>query len=410
MSKQVLFLALAMATRGMAAQESPESLFAKLLGANRYPLSLEHGKLAGPGTDFLVTEASKTQFFAIGEEHNVAEIPFLTAALFQRLHDRYGFNYLADEQDVWMCSEVSKGPYLGRSEAIRRLREKYPNAFTFNGNEELEMLASVGRLSSGKENRIWGLDQVFGALHVLESLEARAADEATRRRVGSLIEFARPYESGRFAKGKRLMADVEVPPDLANISSWYRPLAKDPEAAFLAGQLTVSLRIYANYQRSAIEKQATGYESNHEREENMKDIFLLRYRDALRRDGRLPRVVLKFGHWHLYRGQGPGSVFTLGNFASEFAKSNGLESFAVAIFLDDGPGGQRDWASWAPWAKTLIAAELPAGWTVFDLRPLRAYAHARRLGAVAPELWRLLFGFDAVLIMKGAHPATSPGP
>src|SRR5215471_2129531 len=402
---------LAAAATAAAQDAAEERLFAETLQANRYGLSLEAGKLAGSGAAFLVAEGGKAQFVAIGEEHNVAEIPRLTAALFVELHANSGYDYFADEQDVWMCSEISKPPFLGREQEIRRLRARYRNAFTFEGDEEVAMLADVGRTSSGKAERIWGLDQVFGALHVLERLDAIAADEAVRRRIHALIDFARPYESGRFLPGKRLMSEVpELPEDLTSISKWYRSRAADStEGAFLAGQLDKSLRIYANWRHAAIEKQPTGYESNREREENMKDLFLRRYREAERLDARKPKVVLKFGHWHLYRGQSPGSVFTLGNFVSDFAKANGSSSFAVAIYLDDGPGSKRDLGKWAPWAKPLLEAELPDGSTVFDLRPLRPDAHAKRLGAVPPELWRLLFGFDALIILKGAHPADGMG-
>ncbi|HKA36850.1 MAG TPA: hypothetical protein VKH43_08520 [Thermoanaerobaculia bacterium] len=392
-----------------AQEATVERLFADVLHANRYALVLEGGRLTGPGAAFLVREGGKGQFLLLGEDHNVAEIPRLTAALFAELHAQHGYDYLADEQDLWMCSEISKPPYLGREEQIRALRAKYRNAFTFEGDEEVAMLADIGRISTAKVARIWGLDQIFGALHVLERLEAIAADDSVRGRVRALVDFARPYESGRYVPGKRLMSEVELPEDLVTIPTWYRARAKDSaEGAFLADQLGKSVRIYANWRHAAIEKQPTGYESNREREENMKDLFLRYYRDAERRDGRLPKVLFKFGHWHLYRGQSPGSVFTLGNFASEFAKSNASSSFAAAIYQDDGPGSKKDWSSWAPWARPFIEAEFPEGWTVLDLRPLRSLAHARRLGTIPPELWRLLFGFEALILLKAAHPATLP--
>src|SRR5262245_35680522 len=124
MRRPVLAVALivALAAPGPArSQEAAEAAFAEVLRANRYALDLGDGTLAGPGAQFLVSAAAGAQFFLLGEEHNVAEIPRLTAELFRRLHDRYGFDYLADEQDVWMCSEISKPQYLGREEEIRRL-------------------------------------------------------------------------------------------------------------------------------------------------------------------------------------------------------------------------------------------------------------------------------------------------
>src|SRR5262245_31159825 len=108
-----LLIALAAAAAPAAPDETPDSLFARALGANRYALALEGERLAGPGAAFLVSSAAGTQFFVLGEDHNVAEIPPLTAALFPELHEKYGYDYFADEQDVWMCAEISKPPYVG---------------------------------------------------------------------------------------------------------------------------------------------------------------------------------------------------------------------------------------------------------------------------------------------------------
>ena len=177
------------------------------------------------------------------------------------------------------------------------------------------------------------------------------------------------------------------------------------EAEFLLDQLILSLRVYRNWSLAAHEKQPTGYESNREREENMKALFMQHYRAADRIDRWLPKVLLKFGHWHVFRGMSPGSVFTLGNFISELATSNGKRSFSISVLLDDGPGSQRDLVKWAAWAKPFVDAS-SGQWTIIDLRPMRAYAHAGRLGTLEPDLRRFILGFDALLVGHGAHSAT----
>ena len=48
---------------------------------------------------------------------------------------------------------------------------------------------------------------------------------------------------------------------------------------------------------------------------------------------RHPKVLVKMGHWHVYRGVGPSHLQTLGNFATEFAFANGRDALAVAVFL-----------------------------------------------------------------------------
>jgi hypothetical protein len=382
-------LALLLATTALA----DEPTLTSLSEANRYALTLDRNSISGPGADFLVRSAAAAQFVAIGEEHNVAEVAQFTSALFRLLHERQGFNYFADEQDPWICQAVSRSPTRGNFERIAALHRKYPNAFTFQGDEEMAMLADIGRLSTAKSDPIWGLDQVFGALHILESLPAR---QQTRE----LIEIVRPLESKRFVEGQRYMLDVGSLDDLLALKKLY-----GSNDEFLLDQLILSMRVYKNWLSAAKEKKPTGYESNREREENMKALFMRQYRKAERNDGKQPKVLLKFGHWHLIRGMSPGSVFTLGNFASELAISNGKQSFSIGVLLDDGPGSQRDTSKWAPWAKPFIDASTGT-WTLIDMRPMRAYAHAGQLGTLDPNLRRFIFGFDAILVGHGAHAAT----
>jgi hypothetical protein len=196
-------LALLLATAALA----DEPTLTSLSEANRYALTLDRNSISGPGVDFLLRSAAAAQFVAIAEEHNVAELAQFTSALFRLLHEREGFNYFADEQDPWMCHAVSRSPTRGNFERIAALHRKYPNAFTFQGDEEMAMLADIGRLSTAKSDPIWGLDQVFGALHILESLPAR---QQTRE----LIEIVRPLESKRFVEGQRYMLDVGSLDDL----------------------------------------------------------------------------------------------------------------------------------------------------------------------------------------------------
>ena len=47
--------------------------------------------------DFLMKASAEAQFFAFGEEHNVKEVPAFTSLLFGTLHERYGYNYLAEK-------------------------------------------------------------------------------------------------------------------------------------------------------------------------------------------------------------------------------------------------------------------------------------------------------------------------
>ena len=45
-------------------------------------------------------------------------------------------------------------------------------------------------------------------------------------------------------------------------------------------------------------------------------------------------------------------------------------------------------------------------WIIFDLRPLREYANSGKLAGLNPELRRVIFGFDAALLIGGASLGT----
>src|SRR5262249_1542210 len=108
---------------------------------NSYLVSLVEGKLRGPGSDFIAEKTRRAQFVLFGEEHNVKEFPQFLDALVGFLHERSGFNYLALESDPVSAHVVSTPPLRGDLNAIATYAVRYPNAFTFPTDQELEMIA-----------------------------------------------------------------------------------------------------------------------------------------------------------------------------------------------------------------------------------------------------------------------------
>src|SRR5512132_2175630 len=100
-------------------------------GASRHALELKEGRLSGEGFDFLMKELEPTQFVVLGEEHNTAEIPPFTAALFSALHDRLGYQYVALEQDPLMMERASTKPARGDRGVLERIAREHPYAYTF---------------------------------------------------------------------------------------------------------------------------------------------------------------------------------------------------------------------------------------------------------------------------------------
>jgi len=162
------------------------------------------------------------------------------------------------------------------------------------------------------------------------------------------------------------------------------------EAAWLLDLMEQSNRIYEN--NAAPRDSLRGYESNREREDMMKDLFLARYRDAQRRGERRPRVMLQFGSFHGMRGMSPTHVLTLGG------QRSGVRD-EVGKTLPYG-------ADEAEWAKPMLDAAVGV-WTVFDLQPLRAAIHARVV-AVPEPINSFALAYDALVTIAGTTPMKFP--
>jgi hypothetical protein len=199
------------------------------------------------------------------------------------------------------------------------------------------------------------------------------------------------------------MAEAGELDELMNLLREY-PAKKDSEAEFLLSQMILSAQIFKN-NRLAEAGQLTGYSSNLEREENMKWLFMHQYRMAQATGARLPKVLLKLGHNHAIRGRSWSNVLSLGNFVTEFAKSNNLNSFHLALYINNASGDYGVLSSY-PDYKPLADVAPTDKWMVIDLRPLQKYAHAGKLTGLNPELRRVVFGFDAVLIIGGGSRGT----
>ncbi len=381
-----------------AQEKNKERTLDSLLRENSHILEVANGQLSGEGFDLLMKAAAEAQFVAIAEEHNRLQIPQITTMLFSALHKKYGFNYLALEQGTVVCKMFASKPLVGNLNAIAEFARKYTNAPTFITDQELQMIGEAGRISDAKTDRIWGLDQEFGALHILDQLKELAPNDKVRLFVEKLIEKALPYERNRFASEKLFIAEVAQPEDFAGLPDLFKP-ETGSKVDFLIQNLLFSSQVY-NKNVRARNGELTGYDSNLEREEHLKARFMIEYKAAQKSGDLLPKVVLKLGHWHVYRGIYRGNVFTFGNFLSEFAISNGKKAFILSTALVGDPDEWRN--TKGPWVDVVN----PDKWTIIDFRPLRKYAHAKRIEDLSEGIKSLLFRVDALLIIGNAKPGT----
>ena len=126
-------------------------------------------------------------------------------------------------------------------------------------------------------------------------------------------------------------------------------------------------------------------------------------------------MMLKFGASHLQRGRNFTNTYDLGSFLPELAEKDGGE--ALSIYVVGGSGTQRaqiDPRSMtsisvpveslsSAWARPFADAADPERWTVYDLRLLRAMG-GRAINALAPEVQRIIFSVDAMVVLSKSSP------
>jgi hypothetical protein len=382
---------------GVAAQKLPlDSLFR----AHRQPFTFAGDVPTGPGWDFLVDAASASRFVMVGESHYVREIPLFTSRLFEALHERAGFNYLALEDGPYAITTLMGPDIRANRDATFARATRYLNALQFLNDQDLELIVDAGRISTAMGPPVWGLDQTWGALQVLERIESLITDPERKAVASALVERARAVETFRPEEGRpRFITDRLTRED---VDALRRAVEGAPVfATRLLDMLESSWEIYA--------MRADGpavYRSNDRRERYMKARFAEMY-DAARVGGDpAPKVLLKFGQWHAIRGVlNWGDVQPLGTFVSELAHREGGESLHIWTGLVNEPG--RFWTLYdSPDYVALAKAGSTDRWWVVDVREIRPLVAAGQVDGLNEEMRKLIFGFDLALLIGNGNRAT----
>jgi hypothetical protein len=132
-----------------------------------------------------------------------------------------------------------------------------------------------------------------------------------------------------------------------------------------------------------------------------------------------PRVLLKFGAFHVYRGLNPVRGNGIGNYVAAFAEGQGAQSLHIRLMAVKGsqpihprvgqPAQLRPFNveddPRSHYLQPMLSNRLQSDWTLFDLRPLRHDFHAL-LGATNPDLATLVFGIDILVMVPEGTPST----
>lgn len=380
--------------RPLAQGETAAALFPMLIEHSRHVATIENGRLGGEGGAFLRALGQQSQFVMIGEDHFNAGIAEFTEAYWRDLVEA-GYNYGALEIDPWTAARLSRevrGGGVDAWAAFLRAHGGYGVAPFVQLAPEAQLAATIVTTSRARQQpALWGLDQVFenAGAWLMSDLAARTQNAQARRIATAL---AADHERSWLGRGLHREELEQLRSTLSH--------RRDREDRRLVEAMLRSQRIYAPFMASVGE----AYLANLDREMLMRQAFLAYYRAAERADGAPPRVMIKLGSNHGYRGPTPTGVPGFGGFVSEFAMQNGQSALAVLAVC--GPGGavaqmggappqsctsyynNETWSFLAPFTD-------PQHVTIFDLRVWRL--RLRRWEHLPADVRQALLSYDIIV-------------
>lgn len=348
----------------------------------------------------------EAHFLLIGEDHGTAEIPLFASGLCD-IAVPQGFHIMGIETGALAGQQLQRWLEDGKYTGLAEFEKSYPLSLAFyNMRQEYDMLHHCSADASPAKFQLWGLDQEFvGSPKLIldQILKTKPGAEAAAQ-VRSLLHkndeaYAKALKSGSFSD---LFIETASEKDLENLNRLLVTQG-NAESRELAHELLQSSEIYRLFSKGL------GGESNRKRSLAMKERFFRNYFQSAK-GGPVPKVILKFGAFHMFKGFNPLHNNDLGNYVTELADGSGLKSLHILVLGVKGTKLQVEKVSGAEGTvpfdlnnedhrlgfKPMLNLVLDHGWTLFDLRGLRKNFHS---SDVEKDVERLIFGYDFVLLI-----------
>jgi hypothetical protein len=364
---------------------------------------------SGPGLDWLVAEGVAAQFFLLGEEHGLAQVPALVRQLLPALKPA-GYSRLGLEISPPAARTLDTAAAGGLDGLKRYFAQVDKGPAFYTMKEEAQMLAAVRAAFPGEAPLLFGLDyEIILDRPFIAALKARAPASAraplAALEAASLASWA-AYARRRTSAGSSASAAIRP----WSRRSWRPGPIPIPASAEILETLHQSLIINGH--------QTAGryFQSNDSRAAFNRANWARLWR-AETAAGRQPKAFFKFGAGHMVRGRSMTEVYDIASLVSETATLTGGHSFHLAVVPLDG-GRQAvlnpETITYGDAAvetvaemglEPLAALTAPTGSTLQDLRPLRRLMSASVTATADPRLARVVHGYDAVLFVRDATPS-----
>ncbi|WP_448564818.1 hypothetical protein [Thalassotalea ganghwensis] len=415
----IALTALVFAQQTTAAKPENIALFNELVSKNTYPIKLANKKASGEGLNWLIEQGAQAQYFLIGERHGLAEIPYISASIFEGLV-QHGYSHAALEISPFgaytMENQLKAGGY---GQLNRYLSSEVGfNSIAFMGwVEEAEMAAAMYQSSANKTNFFIGPDQEF-LLGFPAHLNFLSQFASTAEQKDIIKEYQQALKTSPY-----LFADL-APEKMKELTAHFRKI-NNSRVQHLLDDMETSNYIYGGFSKPIRIAKA---KSNIVREELMKDNFLRDIRAERKRLNTDPKVFFKFGGYHAGANVDEllGRV-TFGSFIQAYAKVVGGHKFN--IFIECSGGGKlssgqdsndnsdektRCQSMYGELTNTDITNNTTHPFVnsikdnddifVVDLRPIRE--HLEKFQFLDRDFRSLVVAFDAYMAIPNTHPAT----
>jgi len=375
------------------------------------PVALVDGRLSGAGGEALIRSARDAQYVLIGEEHGIAESALVAEAMAHALRPD-GRRYLINEIGPFSAREIERLVREGDEAAWDDFYRSAPFSIPFFWFREEVAFARAVIANEGQEAALWGLDQEFvlsPALH-LDLLLASGVDPSAVAYVTRLLESERSGLASLVETRNPMAAPLMMFGSGEDIGRLREMYAGDEEVLRRLDAIEESRAIYGLF------NQGRGFENNLGRARLMKR-QLREHLSATPEGLAGTRLIGKFGANHVFRGHTPARILDIGSFLAELAEWNGNRSFHLLVLPVSGarnmvlpftgPGAAAipiDCASLGSYAVACEAAGTIEGWQYVDLAAIRP--RLLQDPSLAPKLAELAMGFDAVVYVNDATPAT----
>jgi hypothetical protein len=395
------------------AQSPSDQLTAKLL-QNRYRLTLNNGQFTGSAAQLLQSAVAQSRFILVGEQHGFAQSSSFWSALCT-IAVPAGFNTMAIEEGPLVASEIEQWSTHADGEAqLIAFRKQYPESIDiYTTREDFAMLQHCARTSQSPFH-LWGLNQeALGASPFIfqRILDTHPGPVATSAMQELLEQNAAAYTRALQTDG------ID---DLFMISANDQELARD--AQLLHHESHEAQSLFASFIEShQINRVSPADPANAARRSQlMNRLFTANYAATTRAQSASPKVLFRFGALHIYRGLNPVHGRGIGSYIAGFAAQQHTQSLHIFLVAVEGSappfhriGHQqpppetidiRNDPLFYPSLEPFVNHLYPVGYTVFDLRPLRA--DLGHQPDISPAVANLISGIDLLVLIPKATPAT----